>query len=206
MFRRKKRKDEELDPLFVIAAYRAGYFPMAESRKGRILWYSPDPRAIIPLDTFHTSRSLRQRLRKGSFDIRTDTDFSSVIAACSEREDTWISDEIIRVYTALHTMGFAHSVEAWEGTSLVGGLYGVAIGGAFFGESMFSKTADASKVALVSLVQRLRERRFLLLDTQFMNEHLKQFGTAEIPREKYLHILSEALAVSTTFADPPPHM
>src|SRR5512135_435918 len=143
MFRRKKKKDEELDPLFVIAAYRAGYFPMAESRKGRILWYSPDPRAIIPLDTFHASRSLRQRLRKGTFDIRIDTDFASVIAACSDRKDTWISDEIIRVYTALHEMGFAHSVETWEGDSLVGGLYGVAICGAFFGESMFSKTTDA---------------------------------------------------------------
>ncbi len=206
MFRRKKKKDEELDPLFVIAAYRAGYFPMAESRKGRILWYSPDPRAIIPLDTFHATRSLRQRLRKGSFDIRIDTDFASVIEACSDREDTWISDEIIRVYTALHAMGFAHSVEAWEGGSLVGGLYGVAIGGAFFGESMFSKTTDASKVALVSLVQRLRERGFLLLDTQFMNDHLRQFGTEEIPRERYLQLLSEALAVSTTFAVPPPEM
>ncbi len=206
MFRRKKKKDEELDPLFVIAAYRAGYFPMAESRKGRILWYSPDPRAVIPLDTFHATRSLRQRLRKGSFDIRIDTDFASVIEACSDREDTWISDEIIRVYTALHAMGFAHSVEAWEGGSLVGGLYGVAIGGAFFGESMFSKTTDASKVALVSLVQRLRERGFLLLDTQFMNDHLRQFGTEEIPRERYLQLLSEALAVSTTFAVPPPEM
>jgi leucyl/phenylalanyl-tRNA--protein transferase len=197
----RRARSDTLDPSFLLTAYCEGYFPMAESRNGKILWYSPDPRAIIPLDSFHASRSLRQKVRKQDFTVRHDTAFRAVIALCAEREDTWISGEIVSAYTALHDMGFAHSVETWEGTSLAGGLYGVAIGGAFFGESMFSRRRDASKVALVSLVQRLIERRFLLLDTQFMNEHLRQFGTKEIPRSEYLRLLAAALEVRTSFAE-----
>ncbi len=191
-----------LDPQFIVTAYRSGYFPMAESRGGPVSWYSPDPRAIIPLESFRVSRSLRQKLRKNVFDLRIDTAFDRVIAACADREDTWISDEIIRAYTALHKGGYVHSVESWHRGILVGGLYGVAIGGAFFGESMFSRETDASKIALVRLVERLRARQVRLLDTQFMNEHVRQFGAVEIPRARYLVLLAEALAVDTSFTEP----
>ena len=191
----------ELDPDFVLMAYCKGYFPMAESQSGPISWYSPDPRAIIPLETFKVSRSLKQRIRKGVFDVRIDVACEQVIRACAERKETWISDDIIRVYSLLHKRGFVHSVESWQGGLLVGGLYGVAIRGAFFGESMFSVVSDASKVALAFLVERLRARRFLLLDTQFMNEHVRQFGAKEIPRKAYLSLLKRAIAVDTSFRD-----
>ncbi len=189
----------DLDPDFVVSAYCAGYFPMAESRTGPISWFSPDPRAIIPLDGFRVSRSLRQSVRKGTYEVRVDTAFGDVIRACAEREETWISDEIIRTYTALHERGVVHSVEAWAGGELAGGLYGVSIGGAFFGESMFSRARDASKVALVSLVSRLKERGFLLLDTQIINDYVRQFGAREIPREQYMNLLARALMAETTF-------
>ena len=194
-----RKTEHQLDPDFVLMAYSSGYFPMAESRTGAISWYSPDPRAIIPLDGFRISRSLDQKVRKRLFDVRINTAFEQVIRLCAERDETWISDEIIRVYTLLHKRGFAHCVECWHAGHLAGGLYGVAIGGALFGESMFSRETDASKVALVRLVELLRQSSFRLLDTQFMNAHVKQFGAYEIPRARYLELLSDALAVETKF-------
>jgi leucyl/phenylalanyl-tRNA--protein transferase len=166
---------------------------MADSRNGEIRWYSPDPRAIIPLDTFRISRSLRQTLKKNLFLIRWNTSFEEVMRSCAEREDTWISEEIIESYLGLHRLGCAHSVESWREGRLSGGLYGVALGGAFFGESMFSRERDASKVALVCLVERLRENGFDLLDTQFLTPHLARFGTVEISRKKYLALLKKAV-------------
>ena len=196
-----KKNEPSLDPDFLLLAYCNGYFPMATSRQGHIEWFSPDPRAIIPLNAFKISRSLKQTLRKKTFDVRIDTAFERVMRSCASRQDTWISDEIIRVYVELHRRGFAHSVESWYEGRLVGGLYGVAIRGAFFGESMFSVLTDASKVALVHLVERMRQLGFLLLDTQFMTEHLRALGTIELPRSSYLELLSEALDVPTTFVD-----
>jgi leucyl/phenylalanyl-tRNA--protein transferase len=194
-----RQPEQNIDHDFVVTAYRNGYFPMAESRTGPISWYSPDPRAILPLDEFKISRSLRRTVHKGIFEIRINTAFPRVIRACAGRAETWISDDMIRLYTLLHERGDVHSVEAWHGDSLAGGLYGVAIGGAFFGESMFSVETDASKVALVYLVARLRERGFLLLDTQFVNAHVLQFGAREIPRRAYLKLLAQALRVETGF-------
>ncbi len=188
-----------LSPELVLRAYREGYFPMAESRHGEVHWYTSDPRAVIPLDRFHVPRSLRQVLKRGEFAIAFDTAFPEVIRACAARAETWISDEVIAVYTALHRRGDAHSVEAWRGPALAGGLYGVAIGAAFFGESMFSRESNASKVALVALVRHLRDRGFRLLDSQFMNEHMRQFGAVEIPRAWYLRQLADATGVPATF-------
>jgi len=188
-----------LSPELVLLAYRAGYFPMAESRHGSVHWYISDPRAIIPLDRFHIPRSLRQVLKRQPFTVTFDTVFAEVIGACADRTETWISDEVMAVYTALHRRGDAHSVETWHGPILAGGLYGVAIGGAFFGESMFSRESNASKVALVALVRHLRSRGFRLLDSQFMNEHMRQFGTVEIPLPAYLKRLEEAVSQHTTF-------
>ncbi|MGA2624506.1 MAG: leucyl/phenylalanyl-tRNA--protein transferase [Bacteroidota bacterium] len=182
-----------IEPELLLAAYASGFFPMADSRNGEIRWYSPDPRAIIPLDTFRISRSLRQTLKKNLFLIRWNTSFEEVMRSCAEREDTWISEEIIESYLGLHRLGCAHSVESWREGRLSGGLYGVALGGAFFGESMFSRERDASKVALVCLVERLRENGFDLLDTQFLTPHLARFGTVEISRKKYLALLKKAV-------------
>jgi leucyl/phenylalanyl-tRNA--protein transferase len=181
----------------LVSAYSSGWFPMAVE-PGEIRWYSPDPRGIIPLDTFHASRRLSRLVRQGRFAIRVDTDFQAVIRACAEQRDedgTWIDDEILDSYCMLHDRGLAHSVETWQNDQLVGGLYGVALGGAFFGESMFHRATDASKVALVALVERLRERGFVLLDTQWLTEHLTQFGAVEIPRRRYLRLLEVALRV-----------
>jgi leucyl/phenylalanyl-tRNA---protein transferase len=185
----------------LVSAYASGWFPMAVEG-GEIRWFSPDPRGIIPLDAFHVPSRLARVVRRGTFRIEIDTAFEAVIRACAaaerDREDpgTWISDEIIASYTSLHARGLAHSVEAWRGDRLVGGLYGVALRGAFFGESMFHHETDASKVALVSLVERLRRRGYLLLDTQWVTEHLEQFGALEIPRDEYLKRLEAALAVT----------
>jgi leucyl/phenylalanyl-tRNA--protein transferase len=196
------RRRVQLTPELVLQAYRTGYFPMADPSTGEIFWYSPDPRAILPLYAFHTPRSLRQRLRKGLFSLKFNTAFLHVIRSCADREETWISEEIIQVYAKLHEAGHAHSVETWAGEHLAGGLYGVSLGGAFFGESMFSIMPDASKVALVHLVARLRARNFALLDSQFATEHLQQFGVVEIPREDYLELLDNALQITTSFVDP----
>jgi leucyl/phenylalanyl-tRNA---protein transferase len=188
-----------LTPELVLQAYRSGYFPMADLPSGRIDWYSPDPRAIIPLESFNIPRSLQKFLRRNPFEIRADTSFRSVVERCSQRAETWISKEIISVYSELHEGGFAHSVEAWSENRLVGGLYGVALGSAFFGESMFSEASNASKATLVWLVNRLRERAYSLLDTQFMNNHLVQFGTIEVPRDEYLAMLRSALGREARF-------
>jgi leucyl/phenylalanyl-tRNA--protein transferase len=185
----------------LLAAYSHGYFPMAESRTGPIGWYSPDPRAIIPLDQFHISRSLRQVLAKGKFVTTVNCVFGEVIRACAERSETWISGEIIEAYTELHRLGHAHSLETWTSGVLSGGLYGVSMGGAFFGESMFSREPNASKVALATLVRRLQNRGYILLDAQFMTEHLRQFGTVEISRKEYLEMLQKALRVRVEFCE-----
>ena len=185
--------EPSLDPETVLGAYCVGDLPMADPQTGAIEWYSPDPRAIIPLETFNVPRSVRRTLRRGLYELRVDTAFDAVIRACAARQETWISGEIVDLYRMLHAGGFAHSVEAWQGGDLAGGLYGVAIRGAFFGESMFSRKPDASKVSLVRLVDLLRASGFVLLDTQFLNEHLKQFGACEISRERYLELLASAL-------------
>jgi leucyl/phenylalanyl-tRNA--protein transferase len=172
---------------------------MAESRDGPIGWLSPDPRAILPLEALRISRSLRQTLKKRIFEVRINTAFEQVMRCCAEREETWISEEIVASYIGLHHFGHAHSVETWQEGALVGGLYGVAIGGAFFGESMFSKVREASKVALALLVERMRERRFELLDTQYLTPHLASLGAVEISREEYLRLLTRALQLRCRF-------
>lgn len=170
---------------------------------GTIFWYDPDPRAIIPLDEFHIPRSLARIIRQDKFEIRIDTAFRTVMEACGEpasgREITWISPEIVEAYSELHALGFSHSVETWLEGKLVGGLYGVSLGGLFAGESMFSRVQDSSKVALVYLVERLRRRGFCLLDTQFMTDHLRRFGAIEIPRAEYQTRLDYALKVWARF-------
>jgi leucyl/phenylalanyl-tRNA--protein transferase len=185
----------------LLEAYANGWFPMS-SAPGNIQWYSPDPRGIIPLETFHVPRRLARSLRRRPFEIRVDSAFRAVIAACAQRVDAegnWIDHEIIESYCALHERGFAHSVEAWQDGALAGGLYGVALKGAFFGESMFHHVDDASKAALAALVDRLRARGYRLLDTQWVTEHLAQFGAHEIPRRRYLRLLDEALRIEATF-------
>lgn len=170
---------------------------------GEIYWYDPNPRAIIPLEKFHVPRRLARIIRRGGFEVRFDYDFQTVITACAEpspdREKTWINDEIIESYTQLHELGFAHSVEIWIGDELAGGLYGVSIQGLFAGESMFSRVTDSSKIALVHLVEYLRKRGFVLLDTQFITPHLARFGAIEIPRREYKKRLAAALRVQTWF-------
>jgi leucyl/phenylalanyl-tRNA--protein transferase len=189
-----------LDPALVILAYREGVFPMG-LEDGDIGWFSPDPRGILPLDAVHVSRRLQRVVRAGAFDVEVDRDFAGVMRACADRPDdgTWISDDIFECYTALHRLGLAHSVEVRQAGALVGGLYGVHLGGAFFGESMFHRATDASKVALVALVDRLQRRGFTLLDIQWVTPHLRQFGAVEIPRRAYLNRLDHALARACSF-------
>jgi leucyl/phenylalanyl-tRNA--protein transferase len=188
----------------LVSAYTHGWFPMAGDDEV-IRWYSPDPRGIIPLDAFHVPSRLGRVIRSRRFEVRIDESFAEVVRACAEAErepgdsGSWISEEIAESYHALHAAGIAHSVEAWRDGRLAGGLYGVAIGGAFFGESMFHRATDASKVALVALVERLRQRGFRLLDTQWVTDHLVQFGAVEIPRPTYLKLLDESLQVSCRF-------
>ncbi len=194
----------ELTPELLLRAYAYGAFPMAEGREqGRIFWVDPKQRGILPLDAFHLPRRLARTLRRGVFEIRCDSDFRAVIAACAEpapdRPDSWINPEIMRLNERLHEMGYAHSVECWRDGRLAGGLYGIAIGAAFFGESMFSHVRDASKVALAHLVLRLRLGGFQLLDTQFVTKHLEQFGTVEIPRARYRELLRKAIAARGRF-------
>lgn len=196
-----RREQEILTPDILLDAYRIGFFPMAESRDGPLSWYSPDPRGIIPLRPGNIPRSVRKLVRDGRFEVRFDTSFEQVMRACAEREETWISEEIIAVYTALFKVGYGHSVEAWEGGALVGGLYGVAIGGAFFGESMFSRVSGTSKVALASLLTRLEASGFSLLDSQYVTPHLAQFGAIEVPRIEYLALLENALEIDVSFND-----
>ena len=188
-----------LTPELLLRAYADGLFPMAEKRDDPTLyWVSPDQRGIIPLDTFHVPRRLARTIRSGRFTVTADQAFTEVMQACAApapgREESWINDEILRLYTALHAGGHAHSLETWQDGELVGGLYGVRLGAAFFGESMFSRRTDASKVALVALVDALKRGGFTLLDTQFLTAHLARFGAVEIPREQYLMKLNCALS------------
>jgi leucyl/phenylalanyl-tRNA--protein transferase len=191
--------DGQLDEQLILWGYAHGIFPMGDTQTGRIDWYSPDPRAIIELDQFHISRTLQSTLRSGKFRVTLDQCFETVIRACSERESTWINDQIITCFCNLHRMGYGHSIEAWAGTELAGGLYGVAIGGAFFGESMFHFKTDGSKAALAGLVQQLREQDFSLLDIQYLTTHLVRLGACEIPREEYLQRLNTAVKQSCRF-------
>jgi leucyl/phenylalanyl-tRNA---protein transferase len=185
-----------IDPALLVRAYREGIFPMA-LEDGEIGWFSPDPRGILPLDAVHVSRRLARVLRQGRFTVTTDQDFVGVMRACADRPDddgTWISHEIVESYATLHRLGLAHSVEVWLDGTLAGGLYGVHLGGVFFGESMFHHVTDASKVALAGLVDRLRRRGFRLLDVQWVTPHLATFGAIEIPRREYLERLEAGLA------------
>jgi len=183
-----------LDPRLLLQGYATGIFPMADSREAAdLFWVEPRNRAILPLDSFHLSRSLKRTLRSGRFSVTRDADFAAVVTACADREETWINDDLERAMLALHSSGHAHSVEVWSGETLVGGLYGVKLGRAFFGESMFSRMRDASKVALAWLVARLKVGGFTLLDCQFMTEHLASLGAISIPRETYVALLSVAL-------------
>ena len=183
-----------LDPRLLLQGYAAGIFPMADSRSAEeLFWVEPRTRAILPLGGFHVSRSLRRLIRSGRFAITCDRAFADVVAACAMREETWINAEIEQAMLALHAAGHAHSIEVWQDGALVGGLYGVKLGSAFFGESMFSRATDASKVALAWLVARLRAGNFTLLDCQFMTEHLASLGAVSVPRETYVALLSVAL-------------
>jgi leucyl/phenylalanyl-tRNA---protein transferase len=187
-----------LDPRTLLAAYTQGLFPMAHP-DGRIYWYDPHPRAILPLEGFHVSKRLDRTIRQERFTIRIDHDFRGVMEGCADREETWINGEIIDAYVALHRLGFAHSLETRRDGKLVGGIYGVSIRAFFAGESMFSRERDASKVALVTLARRLRARGFQLFDVQFTNPHLEQFGIMEIPRRQYHQRLARALRVEAQF-------
>ena len=187
-----------IDPDLLLQGYRLGVFPMAMNDDS-IEWFSPDPRAILPLEDFHVPHALRRLARRKLFEITINKAFSAVIEACAERESTWISRDIIKSYTRLHELGHAHSVEAWKENQLAGGLYGVAVGGAFFGESMFRRVTDASKIALVELVEHLRARKFVLLDTQWLTPHLEQFGGIQISRTHYLRLLRRAVDLPRKF-------
>ena len=195
-----RRKIPALTPELLISAYEQGIFPMG-SRRG-IDWYRPDPRGILPLERFHASKSLMQTVRSGRYEVRTDVDFEGVMRACADRpESSWITDEIVAVYCTLHALGLAHSVECYRDGRLEGGLYGVHLGAAFFGESMFHRGRDASKVALVALVERMKRQGFTLLDVQFGTEHLSRFGVIEIPCAEYLARLAEALDKPCAWGD-----
>jgi leucyl/phenylalanyl-tRNA--protein transferase len=183
-----------LDPRLLLQGYATGIFPMADGRDAdQLFWVEPRNRAIIPLDGFHVSRSLRRTIRSDKFIVTRDRDFAGVLAACADREETWINAEIERAMLALHGSGHAHSIEAWRDGVLVGGLYGVKLGRAFFGESMFSRATDASKVVLAWLVARLKAGNFTLLDCQFMTEHLASLGAVMVPRATYVALLASAL-------------
>lgn len=189
----QKKEVEIIEANVLIAAYSNGFFPMADSATGPIHWYSPDPRAIIPIYSVKHSHSVRQLLKKGTFEIRKDQNFEHVIMQCANRPETWINNTIVNSYINLHRLGYAHSIEAYQDGTLVGGLYGVTIGAAFFGESMFSLVSNASKVAFYHLVEHLKGKGFVLLDSQFINPHTRMLGAIEIPRSQYLKILKIAI-------------
>ena len=197
---RAPQKGKSIDPLTLLQAYAQGYFPMADSRTGKLAWDTADPRGVLDLAAFHVPRRLGRTVRQGKYEVRVNTDFEGVVRGCAGREDTWINEAIVQSYLALHRLTYAHSVESWLGGELVGGLYGVALGGAFFGESMFARATDASKVALVALVERLRARGYALLDTQMVTSHMEQFGATTIPLHTYLERLDTALGSHCLFA------
>ena len=187
--------DLELTPELVLRAYGAGVFPMADHAEAEeVYWVDPRKRGVLPLDGFHLSRSLRKRLLRDDHRVRIDTAFEEVLDACADRPETWINETIRTLFIQLHRMGHAHSVEVWQGGRLVGGLYGLRLGGAFFGESMFSRMRDGSKIALAHLVARLRAGGFTLLDTQFTTPHLESLGALAVPRSCYHDLLARALA------------
>ena len=193
-----------IPPELLLKAYASGVFPMAESADDpEVFWVRPESRGVIPLDAFHVPKSLAKTVRRGLFEIRFDSDFAGVMEGCAEtgegRPSTWINAPIREAYQDLHRRGHCHSVEAWQDGGLVGGLYGVSLGRAFFGESMFARATDASKVCLVHLVERLRERGFVLLDTQFTTDHLKRFGAIDVPRRRYEKLLEAALEGRAVF-------
>jgi leucyl/phenylalanyl-tRNA--protein transferase len=186
-------RENLIPPETLLGAYVQGVFPMAD--ENGLAWFSPERRGLIPLDErFHVSHGLRRALKKRPFEVRWNTAFRDVMLGCAARDETWIDETILASYCELHRLGFAHSIECWDDEGLQGGLYGVAIGRAFFGESMFSRKTDASKIALVHLVAMLREKEFQLLDTQWLTEHLKQFGGYEVPRKIYLRLLTDAVS------------
>jgi leucyl/phenylalanyl-tRNA--protein transferase len=198
----RRSRDQRITPELLLRAYSIGLFPMSDAADDpEIFWVEPEMRGILPLDAFHISKSLAKAVRRKPFDIRFDTAFDAVVEKCAEeaedRPSTWINDTIKELYGALHRIGHAHSVEAWEGDALVGGLYGVSLGSAFFGESMFSRRTNASKICLVHLVERLKMRGFTLLDTQFTTEHLKTFGAIDVPKQEYLKLLDGAMDSGT---------
>ncbi|HBF30699.1 leucyl/phenylalanyl-tRNA--protein transferase [Rhizobium sp.] len=197
---RKRSRNASITPDILLRAYSIGLFPMAEAADDpEIFWVEPEVRGIIPLNDFHISKSLAKAIRQKPFDIRFDTAFEKVLDKCAEpapdRPSTWINQTIRELYTALHQMGHAHSVEAFEGDELVGGLYGVSLGAAFFGESMFSRRSNASKISLVYLVERLKAQGFVLLDTQFTTDHLKTFGAVDMPKAEYEGLLHSAVCM-----------
>lgn len=192
-------EEHPITPDLVLRAYRAGIFPMGDDSTDGVDWYRPDPRAIIPLDRFHVSRSLARLLRRSVFRVTYDEAFSEVMRGCAERRPTWITEAIHSIYGELHRRGSAHSVEVWKDAALVGGVYGVQIGAAFMAESKFYRVANASKVALAKLVERLRERRFEILEVQYLTEHLRQFGAVEISLEEYLGRLRRATGLDRRF-------
>jgi leucyl/phenylalanyl-tRNA--protein transferase len=197
------QKKASLTAIDLIYGYSNGIFPMADSEEGTLYWYAPDPRAVIPIDTYQPARSLRPVLNQRVFEIRVDTAFEQVMRGCAgprpDSEGTWISEEIVAAYSQLHEMGYAHSVEAFREGRLAGGLYGVSLGTAFFGESMFFHRPNASKVAFHHLMEILRGQGFTLLDTQFINDNVRRFGAIEIPRETYMRLLKKALSEKATF-------
>jgi leucyl/phenylalanyl-tRNA---protein transferase len=199
-----KDSDPPITPELLLYAYSKGVFPMSDGDPGdELFWVDPTARGILPLNGFHISRSLARVIRRGGFDIRINTDFNGVLAACADREQTWINDEISGLYKMLHHMGFAHSLEVFRAETLIGGVYGVALGGAFFGESMFSRQTNGSKIALAYLVDRLRFGGFQLLDTQFLTDHLARLGGVEISRDAYHTRLQSALEVPADFLAQP---
>ncbi len=193
---------EEFSAGMVLSGYLQGVFPMAEP-DGSIYWYAPDPRCIIPLENYRPARSLRPVLNRGEFEIRINTEFEAVMTHCSiprsDEDGMWISEEIIEVYTQLHYLGYAHSVETWQNGELVGGLYGVSLGKVFFGESMFHRVSNASKVAFHYLIERLRERKYGLLDSQFINDNVKRFGAVEIPKKEFQVLLKAHVSLARHF-------
>lgn len=192
--------DTRLTPELLLYGYQRGIFPMADPYDDAIYWYRPMQRGVLPLDRFHVPKNLAKLVRREVFAVTTNQDFEAVVRACADRPSTWISEDIVEAYTSLHQWGYAHSVECLQEGELVGGLYGVAIGGAFFGESMFHRVSNASKVALVHLVRRLRRGGFTLLDTQYTTRHLKQFGVEAIPAEEYERRLAIALRTDARWA------
>lgn len=193
-------RQEKITVEMLLSAYCQGFFPMPDESSDRMLWFNPDPRAILPLENLYVSKSLKKVIRNREFIVEYDSNFLGVVDGCSEREETWINDEIKSLYTALYDLGFAHSIEVYDKQKdLVGGIYGVSINGAFFAESKFHRKANASKVALYYLVERLKKSRFKLLEVQFLTPHLERLGAIEVPRDDYLQYLNEAIKSKATF-------